>query len=286
MMNYNLMKKVMAFICLAMTIHYTSNAALRETFKNKKLINSEFDKYYYKGLDKNYYDHSLEKETNNLNGQSSNKKCGMGHQRVINIHDNYLPAEYPVVVDLGSGFGACAKQMAILGYKVYSVDKDEGHIKYQKNNFCSETYGELGEFLQHVLLRGPNLIEQYAKECEDIKKGQEFIVDDITDIKSDKIPNKGWDIVLLTNVMPFLENYENALKMLSQVKNSISEKGIFCVHYRYANDEIDLQFHERIQSYIGLGFEPTNDQQSNECEENGGCTFSGVFRTKLSNRIN
>ena len=280
MMNYNFMKRVMVFACLAITINCKSNADLRDNFIDKKLINSEFDKYYYKDLDKNYYDSSLEKKTYNQNGESSNKNCAIGHHAIIDLHDNYLPSSYPVVVDLGSGFGACAKQLAMLGYKVYSVDKDKEHIKYQKNNFCNKSIGEMGEFLSSVLLRTQDLMKQYLKECEDIKKDQEFVVDDITDIKSEKIPNKEWDIVLLTNVMLFLDNDENVSKMLSKVQGSMSEKGIFYIYYRYKNNETGLKAHAVIQRLIGSRFRSIGYYQYNKCKEDGGCTFSGVFRVR------
>jgi len=279
-MNYNFMKRVMVFTCLAITINSKSSADLRDNFRDKKLINSDIDEYFYKELDKDYYDLSLEKETYNQNGESSNKNCTLSPKEIIDLHDNYLPSSYPVVVDLGSGFGACAKQLAMLGYKVYSVDKDKRHIQYQETNFCNKNIEEMGGFLSSILLRKPSLITQYFKECEGIKKDQEFVVDDITDIKSEKIPNKEWDIVLLTNVMIFLNNDENVSKMLSKVRRSMSKKGIFYVYYRYKNNENGLKVHTGIQRLIDLRFRSMNYRQNNKCKEDGGCTFFGFFRAR------
>ena len=83
---------------------------------------------------------NLGSEANNrymLNGNGSADVDYCVQRIPVDILLIHPPTEGEIVlVDIGSGWGACAKQFALLGYKVYSIDIDQRHLDFQKNDFC------------------------------------------------------------------------------------------------------------------------------------------------------
>ena len=60
---------------------------------------------------------------------------------MIIIRYNFLLKQHPpiygkVVIDIGSGLGQCSRQLALLGYKVFSVEKDQQMMNWQSIIFA------------------------------------------------------------------------------------------------------------------------------------------------------
>ena len=160
------MKRVMVLVCLAMAIHPKSSADLRDNFRDKKIIKTEIDYKYFTSRFSQISSKHTEK-TKNYKGHSSYKECSILPLSLLDLHHNYPSSTHPVVVDLGSGYGACAKQMAVFGYEVYSIDEESRHIDKQEEHFCTKE--KRGDFLDAVLSKY-GLTSKFEKECEDIKK--------------------------------------------------------------------------------------------------------------------
>jgi hypothetical protein len=65
-------------------------------------------------------------------GGASKQYCSLTDYNFFPYLLTYMPPEgNRVVLDVGSGWGACSKQLALLGYKVYSIDIDSNHIDFR-----------------------------------------------------------------------------------------------------------------------------------------------------------
>jgi len=97
----------------------------------------------------------------NGNGSSNIDYCQLDIENLIPlllyIHP---PTKGDVtVVDIGSGWGSCAKQLALMGYKVYSIDIEQDHLDFQKGNFCKMP--AIDTFLyQYWKVNNPRLLDE------------------------------------------------------------------------------------------------------------------------------
>jgi len=150
----------------------------------------------------------------NDNGSASQEICHLiQSNQLLYLLQELPPENGRIVIDIGSGWGTCVKPLALLGYTVYSIDKDIRHIDYQRGSgFCTPP-GEDSFLYQYWKLSNPKLISDtkyFQKYCENAKeKNIKFIVGDFTKLETmQQISHRRWDIVLALDSMHFMSPAE------------------------------------------------------------------------------
>lgn len=201
-----------------------------------------FLKPYSKGLEQNfnsYIKRTYNKTLNdtmpmfNSNGSASTKYCqldlGQTFQIPLLLHTHPPTKDSVVVIDIGSGWGACSKQLALLGYKVYSVDIDQRHLDFQKSNFCEMPATDTFLY-QYWKVNNPQMLDKhfFKNYCKKIKdKNIVYIAGNFANQKTIKKINKDrWNIVLSLDSLQFMnkKDRDNTFKIVNQ---HLQEKDIF-----------------------------------------------------------
>ncbi len=170
-----------------------------------------------------------------LNGMGGSSKhyCPLTDYNFIPYLLTYIPPEgNRVLVDAGSGWGACSKQLALLGYKVYSIDIDSGHIDFQKKDFCNAP--DKHTFIYNYWkIYNPRLIsvpEYFQQYCQNSQKNIEYIIGDFSKEEViNKIPNNNIDIILAVDSMQFIESENNRFKTFQLLDTRLKKGGIFFI---------------------------------------------------------
>lgn len=168
----------------------------------------------------------------NGHGSSHQNYCALDDQNILLYLLNlYPPSDNIKVIDIGSGWGDCSKQLALLGYKVYSVDIDQSHLDYQKHHFC-DTVSKNSFIYQYWRNNFPEMLDtNYFKSyCKKIRKNNiEFIDGDFSEKSTiAKISDKTWDVVLSLNNLQFMNSQQQA-NLFKIVDNYLIENGIFII---------------------------------------------------------
>ena len=156
---------------------------------------------------------------------------------------HFPPQNGKVVVDLGSGWGSCSKQLALLGYTVYSVDIDQGHLNFQKSNFC--TIPDHHTFIHnHWKIYDSKLVEDkryFQEHCRDSSQNIKYILGDFAkDSLLNKIENNSVDILLVIDSMQFISDIDQRFRTLKLFDKKLKKNGILFVksptQYQYTFD--------------------------------------------------
>ena len=207
-----------------------------------------FLKYYNDGLGQIFTSYSIRAKSGSLDnrpmlndhGSASTSYCQLDieNQVPLLLHTHPPDKNDVVVVDIGSGWGACSKQLALLGYKVYSIDKDQRHLKFQEDNFC--TMPAPDTFLYHYWkVHNPAILEKqkFKHYCYQIKdKNIVYIAGNFTDEKIiNQLKQKQWNIVLSLDSLQFMnpKDREDTFKLINK---HIQNKGIFILKTKRKND--------------------------------------------------
>lgn len=197
--------------------------------QNLKIENNLIDLYSdFIKYRKNYY-------LNNQEALNSNHKtlniCSLdANNQIQYLLENHPPENGKIVVDIGSGLGQCSKQLALLGYEVFSIDKESKMIEFQKHNFCEPIAPETFVYFYWKRYK-PYLLnkDNYNNYCQKIRDTKvHFITDNfISDNTLKKLERnkKVWDIVIGLMSLQFFDDRERkiALKIIDdhQSHNSI-----------------------------------------------------------------
>ena len=92
--------------------------------------------------------------------------------------------------------------------------------------------------------------------------------------------DKRWDIVLLTNVLPFIQNVDDLFGMLETVEIHLSKNGIFFIQYAYLDTKENSEWHVKMQEIIAIGFNHTSYEYYDKCNGRGNCSFAASFKLK------
>ena len=167
----------------------------------------------------------------NEEGSASKEYCGLTPEnKMIFLAIPSVSSNKGVVVDIGSGWGACSKQLALLGYKVYSIDKDKRHIQFQKDDFCRMP-GEYTFLHKYWELTGSEYINNesaFKEYCETIKKQNiKFITGNFTDPKTiEQIQDTRWSVVVALNSMHFMNDKEKEMTS-NMIDKHLDKEGVF-----------------------------------------------------------
>jgi precorrin-6B methylase 2 len=174
---------------------------------------------------------SDEVPTLNETGLTSRNGCFNGGATLL-IHSLLQPNKNPIVIDIGSGLGGCAKTMGFLGYKVFSIDTSPKHIKDQEKNYCNPL--KSGLIYDLAKIDGYDFNEKRFKDdCEEIKKKQVFIDGNFTGNKvKTNLPLQKWNIVIAHNVFQFMTP-EVLYSTLKLTKEQMSENGVIDIIYSH-----------------------------------------------------
>jgi len=144
----------------------------------------------------------------------------------------FSPKNTSTVLDLGSGWGACTKELALLGYKVYSIDIDKRHLDFQKNNFC--TAPDNHTFLyNHWKLYNSELITEkkhFSRHCDNSYNNVKYILGDFSqNILIDKIQNNSIDIILLMDSIQFVPSIKERSNILYSLDKKLKKGGVLFI---------------------------------------------------------
>jgi hypothetical protein len=215
--------------------------------------------------------------TENLNGSASVSICQLDWLNIMPLvlYGYPIHKKNPVIVDIGSGWGACSQQLALLGYKVFSVDPSPGHLQFQKDNFC--TPPSHNTFIhQYWKVNNPKMLEEktFKEYCKNIKeKNVKFVLGKFTDQNiRNIITEEKWDIVLSIDSIQFMNSSERqaAFELLN---NHLKSNGIFvlktkrkrsytpkCLDQKYLFDyDLRNSFHKTFSNYKVLNVEIEED---------------------------
>jgi len=166
----------------------------------------------------------------NHNGSASLGICQLDWLNIMPLVLYMHPADdKPVVVDIGSGWGACSQQLALLGYKVFSVDPSPDHLQFQKDNFC--TPPSHNTFIhQYWKVNNPEMLEEktFKEYCKKIReKNIKFVLGKFTDNSIKNIlKEEKWDIVLSLDSVQFMKPLERYFTF-ELVNHYLQSKGVF-----------------------------------------------------------
>ena len=166
-------------------------------------------------------------------GGASKQDCSLTNDNFIPYLLTYMPPERDrVVVDAGSGWGACSKQLALLGYKVYSIDIDSGHIDFQKKDFCNAP-DEHTFIYNYWKMHNPKLISEpayFQRYCQNSQKNIEYIVGDFSEERViSKIQRDDVDVILAIDSMQFIESENKRFKTFQLLDTLLKKGGIFFI---------------------------------------------------------
>ena len=166
-------------------------------------------------------------------GGASKQYCSLANYNFFPYLLTYMPPEgNRVVLDVGSGWGACSKQLALLGYKVYSIDIDSNHIDFQKKDFCNAP-DEHTFIYNYWKMYNPRLIsepEYFQRYCQNSQKNIEYIVGDFSkEGVINKIPNNNIDVILAIDSMQFIESENKRFKTFQLLDTRLKKGGIFFI---------------------------------------------------------
>lgn len=217
------------------------------------------------------------KSSKMLNGMggASKQYCSLTDYNFIPYLLTYMPPKgNRVVVDAGSGWGACSKQLALLGYKVYSIDIDGSHIDFQKKDFCNAP-DEHTFIYNYWKIYNPRLIsepEYFQQYCQNSQKNIEYIVGDFSKEKViNKIPNNNIDIILAIDSIQFIESENQRFKTFQLLDTLLKKGGIFFIqsptqyehkyNFDLAQEILSNQFFRKYKVITASSLYKTNSNQ-------------------------
>ncbi len=160
-------------------------------------------------------------------------------QNICSLDDNnqiqFLLKQHPpiygkVVIDIGSGLGQCSRQLALLGYKVFSIEKDQQMMNWQKHNFCAPIAPETFVYF-FWKQNNPQMLNQdiFNNYCKQVKENKvHFITDNFVNSKAlQQIIKqyKKWDIVLGLMSLQFF-NSEDRRSAFEIINKHQTEGGV------------------------------------------------------------
>lgn len=167
-------------------------------------------------------------------GNALTEECQLAASNHILYFLKYHSPNQSTVVDIGSGWGGCAKPLALLGYQVYSVDINEGHLKYQQEHFCDMPTKQ--SFLFNFWKKtNPKLLNEknFATYCRAVQKNIHFIEGDMGNFATiAKINNNNWNIVLALDSLQFIDP-EKKEQILKAVDNKLAKGGSFVLKMKH-----------------------------------------------------
>lgn len=185
----------------------------------------------------------------NNNGSASLSTCQLDSLNIMPLILYMHPSDKkPVVVDIGSGWGACSQQLALLGYKVFSIDPSPYHLQFQKDNFCiSPSHNTF--IHQYWKVNNPKMLEEktFNEYCKKIKENNiKFVLGEFTDQNiRNIITEEKWDIVLSLDSVQFMHPSDQYLAT-ELVKRYLQSKGIFVLKTKrkksYASNSPDQKY--------------------------------------------
>lgn len=209
-----------------------SNKEWREAFfKLEQNISSTDKEIMSLTKDMIHPGYAIKMPTYNQNGDSSPNYCFLtSGNLLLSILLEFPPTKNQYkVIDIGSGFGACAKHMALLGYKVFSVDKDNGHMFMQKINKCGDLKEDSFAYL-YLSHYNPALIKSFSTTCPPlIEKNLTLIEGFFPDrqvIEKINQDHKQWDLVLALNSFQFMDR-KSLYKALDVIGTNLKVGGRF-----------------------------------------------------------
>ena len=168
------------------------------------------------------------------------------------ILKEYPPTKDNIIIDIGSGTGACSRLLALIGYTVYSIDSTLGMVSLQKNNFCDFPVKSILEKLDvQKFDRSIHNEDTYTDYCkETLKNRVHFIEGDFSDenvISSITRNHPKWNVVIALDSLQFFNNFQREEALKSINKNLVSG-GILIVSTLpkkyYGNDMIFGGIHD------------------------------------------
>ena len=149
------------------------------------------------------------------------------------------PTEDSVIIDIGSGLGACSRHLALLGYTVYSIDSHFMIMTQQLAHFCDYNIKDIGNK------------EIYLTQCNTIKNNNfHYIFGEFTDPKvinqiTQKHPK--WNVVIALDSLQFFNDTQRQ-STLKVIDKHLVPSGIFVAssipQKFYKNKEIFGGVHE------------------------------------------
>jgi 2-polyprenyl-3-methyl-5-hydroxy-6-metoxy-1,4-benzoquinol methylase len=184
-------------------------------------------------------------------GGSHTSYCPLSSENLLPfLIANIPPSKYRKILDAGSGWGACSKQLALLGYKVYSIDKDKRHIEFQKRDFCALPPPHSFIFNYWKIYK-PELIENqmlFQQHCEKSRKNITYITGDFSKTRDFKeIPNK-FDIIISAYSMQFLKSREVKTETLKEFSKLVNIGGFFYISASSRHKHFDFDLSDYIIS--------------------------------------
>ena len=137
------------------------------------------------------------------------------------ILKEHPPTKDNIIIDIGSGSGACSRLLALMGYTVYSIDRTLGMISSQKDHFCDFPIKSILEKLDGSI----NNEDAYTDYCkETLKHRMHFIEGDFSDknvISSITRNHPKWNIVIALDSLQFFNNSQREEALRSINKNLV-----------------------------------------------------------------
>lgn len=161
-------------------------------------------------------------------GNAQTEDCLIAGSNHILYFLKYYSSNQSTVVDIGSGWGGCSKPLALLGYKVYSVDLYKGHLEYQKEHFCDMPTKQ--SFLYNLWEKtNPELLidKNFVEHCRLARENIHFIEGDMSNPATlSKIKSHHWNIVLALNSFQFMDSGKRD-RILKAVNTKLAKEGSF-----------------------------------------------------------
>jgi hypothetical protein len=124
--------------------------------------------------------------------------------------------------------------MTFLGYKVFSIDKDQRHLDFQKRNFCNI---EKNTFLDDLLSLDNYNDSNLEEDCKEIIKNVSFIRWGFENYSTPhQLPPQPWNMVIAYNVFQFMSDFE-LIRSLDLIANKISKNGVVYLNYTHWDEK-------------------------------------------------
>ena len=230
---FNIKLRLSSAISIAFSLLVFSNTSYASVMDKYKYTSFQDNREHYGALADNKAIVDGKDYTINEMGESSSQDPS-ARDYIIYLHDRFLPSKHPIVVDIGSGLGGWTRVMTFLGYKVFSIDKDQMHLDFQKRNFCNIAKNT---FLDDLLSLDNYDYSNLKEDCKEIIKNVSFIKWRFeNDSIPDQLPSQPWNMAIVDNVFQFM-NESELIRSLKLIENKISKNGVVYLNYTHWDEK-------------------------------------------------
>ena len=226
---FNIKLRLSSAISIAFCLLVFSNTSYASVMDKYKYTSFQDNREHYKALVDNKAIVSGMDYAINEMGESRSQDPA-ARDNIIHLHDRFLPSKHPIVVDIGSGLGGWTRVMTFLGYKVFSIDKDQRHLDFQKRNFCNI---EKNTFLDDLLSLDNYNDSNLEEDCKEIIKNVSFIRWGFENYSTPhQLLPQPWNMVIAYNVFQFMSDFE-LIRSLDLIADKISKNGVVYLNYTH-----------------------------------------------------